>query len=108
MDERKNDPGAQRLAVWAADQEITALDEQRTVLRTRFRDSDDYHPGLTAKILELAARPESAAQRARSMGGTKLYGLHEWDSPDAELIDARAVAFFKRALGQEEASLDLS
>ncbi len=108
MDEGKIELGAGRLAVWPADQEITALDEQRTILRTRFHDSDHYHPGLTAKILELAARPDLAAQRAKSMGGTKLYGLHEWDSPEADLIEARAVAFFKRALGQEEAAVDVS
>lgn len=33
--------------------------------------------------------------------GPRFYGLHEWDSPEADLIDARAVAFFKQALGQE-------
>ena len=100
--------GAKRLPAWPEGQEIKALDDEGTVLRTRFADIGDYHPALTAKILDLAEKPEFARQRARSMGGTKLYGLHEWNCPEADLIDARAVALFKRALGEAEAAVDIS
>ena len=100
--------GAGDLPVWPDSQEITALDDERTVLRTRFTDTEAYHPALSATILEMAARPAFAGQRARSMGGTKLYGLHDWDSPAAELVEARAVELFRRALDSERAAVDLS
>ncbi len=100
--------GAGDLPVWPDGQEITALDDERTVLRTRFTDTEAYHPALRATILEMAARPAFAGQRARSMGGTKLYGLHEWDSPAAELVEARAVELFRRALDSNQAAIDLS
>lgn len=100
--------GGERLPVWPADQQITAFDEERKVLRVRFEDIGDYHPALVAKILELAERPEYAKQNARSMGGTKLYGLHQWSCPEADLLEARAMALFKRALGADQAVVDLS
>jgi hypothetical protein len=100
--------GGKDLTVWPQGQEITALDDDRTVLRTRFADFDDYHPGLIAKVLELAERPEFAGQRARSMGGTKLYGLHEWDCPEAELLEARAAELFRRAMGSAQVAVDIS
>ncbi|MDH3474268.1 MAG: 2OG-Fe(II) oxygenase family protein [Rhodospirillales bacterium] len=100
--------GGKDLTVWPEGQEITALDDDRTVLRTRFADIDDYHPGLVAKVLELAERPEFTGQRGRSMGGTKLYGLHEWDCPEAELLEARAAELFRRAMGSAQVAVDIS
>ena len=94
--------------VWPEGQEIEALDPDRKVLRTRFKDHAAYHGPLIETILALAARPDKAAQRSRSLGGTKLYALHEWDCPAADLIDARAVALFQRALGVDQAAVDMS
>ncbi len=100
--------GGKRVMVWPEGQATGALDDKRMVLQTRFRDTENHHPALIVKLLELAARPEFARQRARSLGGTKLYALHEWDCDEADLVDARAVALFRRALGAEEAAVDIS
>ena len=96
------------LPAWPEGQAIKPLDPQRIVLRTRFEDVEAYHPALTARILELAEAAEAAGQRGRSMGGTKLYGLHEWNCPEADLIEARAAAFFRQARGAAEAFIDVS
>ncbi|MEM7224052.1 MAG: putative 2OG-Fe(II) oxygenase [Pseudomonadota bacterium] len=96
------------IPVWPEGQEIEALDKDRKVLRTRFKDQALYTPGLITRLQELAARPEHAKQRSRSLGGTKLYAVHEFNCPEADLIDARAVALFRRALGVQEAAVDMS
>ncbi len=93
--------------VWPEGQQISAFDEERTVLRTRFEDAASYHPALTAKVLALAEKAEAAGQRSRSLGGTKIYAMHEWDSPEADLVEARAAAFFRRAMGAPEAYIDI-
>ena len=49
----------------------------------------------------LAEKVEAAGQRSRSLGGTKIYAVHEWGSPEADLVEARATAFFRRAMGSE-------
>ena len=100
--------GGQEIPVWPEGQQIEALDKERKVLRTRFADQALYTPGLIARLEELAAQPENAKQRSRSLGGTKLYAVHEFDCPEADLIDARAVALFRRALGVEEVAVDMS
>lgn len=100
--------GSKRIEVWPEGQKFKAPDEHGTVLRTAFDDIESYHPRLTAQILELAWDPQYANQYARSLGGTKLYHLDQWESPEARLLTARAIAFFKHAIGTGEAVVDLS
>ena len=87
--------GGRALPVWPQGQQITAFDADRTVLRTRFEDYESYHLRLTDKVLELAEQSRAAGQRSRSLGGTKIYALHEWNSPEADLVEARAIEMFR-------------
>lgn len=100
--------GSRRIEVWPEGQRCEGADDQRTVLRTSFDDIEAYHTRLTAEILELAWNPQHANQYARSLGGTKLYHLDQWESAEAKLLTARAIAFFKLAVGTTEAVVDLS
>lgn len=100
--------GPRKVAVWPAGLKIETPDQENMVLRTAFPDVADYHPELIDKIHRLAADPELAKQRARSLGGTKLYRLHEWDLPAADLLNARAMAFYRHAMKSDAAVIDIS
>lgn len=95
------------IPVWPESQQVTAFDPEQTVLRTHFEDFETYHPGLTARVLELAEKARSAGQRSRSLGGTKIYAPHEWAAPEAELIESRATELFRRAMKSAEAYVDI-
>lgn len=100
--------GGADVPVWPEGQSLDAMDKNGSVFKTRFADRDAYHPELVDEILRRAELPENAKQRSRSLGGTKLYGLHEWNCPAADLIEARAMALFKQALGLDQAFIDIS
>ena len=95
------------LAVWPEGQRLLSRDRGSTIYRTVFSDTELYHQALTAHILEIAAKPENAAQYNRSLGGIKLYEVEHWSLPEARLINARALAFFRQALGHENPAIDI-
>lgn len=96
------------LAVWPSGQQFKARGQELPILRTTFADTADYHPALIEQVLALAADPRYAGQRSRSLGGTKLYHLDQWDCPEARLLNARALAFCRQALRQEQAVVDIA
>lgn len=97
------------IEVWPGHQKLLRSgDESFPLLRTRFDDVADYHPGLIARVLQMAEEPHLARQYSRSLGGTKLYHLGRWNCAEADLINARAIAFFKRAMGCSDAVVDIS
>lgn len=100
--------GGKRLAVWPDGQQVRTRGRDLPILRTTFSDTGDYHPGLIAHALKLAADPRHAGQRAKSLGGTKLYHLDQWDCPEARLLHARALAFYRSAFRTEEAAVDIA
>ena len=97
----------QAVPVWPEGQRRLSRDQAGTIYRTVFSDSALYHEALTAHVLAVAAEPKNAAQYSRSLGGTKLYNVEHWELPEARLISARAQAFFRRALGREQAAIDI-
>lgn len=96
------------LPVWPADQRLRGRGEAIKVYRTTFSDVDAYHPRLIEQVLAAAAEPRNARQYSRSLGGTKLYHLEAWDSPEARLVNARALAFYRRVLATEAAVVDIA
>lgn len=75
---------------------------------TVFDDTARYHPGLRARVLALETDPVLAKSFSGYVGSAKVYHLDRWDCPEAEIIDRRAREMFKRALGSERATTDLS
>ena len=100
--------GSHAVPVWPRDQRIKARGDAVRILTTTFTDTAAYHPGLIAHVLAMKADPRFAGQYGRSLGGTKLYHLDQWDSPEARLLNDRAMAFFKVAAGVEEAAVDIA
>ena len=98
--------GPRRIAVWPPGQKLRPLDV--SIRWTTFGDIGEYHPALIAKVLELEAlkwgddRPES-----RALGGRKVHHLDQWKCPEADLINARAIALFKQTLGSPQAAIDI-
>ncbi|MCG8355462.1 MAG: 2OG-Fe(II) oxygenase family protein [Kiloniellales bacterium] len=98
----------QPVPVWPEGQRVLSRDKQRTILRTVFTDTEAYHPALIARVLEMAQDPRWSAQYSRSLGGTKLYHLDQWDSAEAQLLNERAKALFRLATGDERAVVDIA
>lgn len=102
------DIDGESLAVWPEGLEVKAIDAQRTIQKTRFADTGATHPAFRRALEAELAKPESRRQYGRSMGGTKLYRLENWDNPAARLLTARALALFKAATGAESAAVDMA
>ncbi len=92
--------------VWPDDTGIAPIGTN--ILMAAFEDADDINPALTRYILERAAREDNVAKPAsRLFGGIKLYHIDEWGLPEADLIHARALAFYKQTLKTEDAHVAL-
>ena len=99
--------GLKTIDVWPPDLE-TEICGDPTIRKITFTDTQEYHPRLVAKILELEENHRLRKRYARGAGGTKIHHLEQWLSSEAELISARATALFKRVLDSEDAVIDVS
>lgn len=99
--------GPKKVEVWPADQRLESKCGGKALM-TRFRDVELYHPDLTARALALEADDSSARKFFRAAGSSKIYHIEKWGIPGAELIHARALALYRRALKTETAVADLS
>jgi Putative 2OG-Fe(II) oxygenase len=97
--------GAEQIAsatpmnVWPKEQRLQTRGGDRTLMMTRFEDAESYHPALIARVLELAAGSPFTRQYIRAFGGVKVERPAAWSSPEAALVDARAAAMLREALG---------
>ncbi len=71
-----------------------------------FADRDQYHPVLTAAILEMERDPRFHDWIFEGGCGTKVRDPHLWGRPEADLIHARAMRFAAKALGVEDVVVD--
>lgn len=96
------------VAVWpeGQDKKVNAISQEPTVLHTVFEDTEKYHARLIERILELE-KDEDFTHRM-IIGGGKVRHVHEWGIPEADLINARAINFFERAVGAKDAIIQLS
>ena len=99
--------GLKSINVWPQDLEAETCGDP-TIRKITFNDTQEYHPRLAAKILELEEHHRLRKRYARGSGGTKILHLQQWLSTEAELITARATALFKRVLDAERAVIDIS
>lgn len=99
--------GPSEIPVWPADQRVrTAIHPE--ILITFFADAETIRAGLVARIHELERDRRFASGHVPAYGGTKVYHLDRWDCPEAELLDARALAFSQHLLKSDSAVIDLS
>ena len=93
--------------VWPENQPIKGRGD-RVIAMTHFADAPDYHPGLTEKILKLYEDPSVKRMYSPSSAGTKIHMIDSWNIPEAELVNARARAFFQKVFGQSESHVHVS
>ncbi len=101
-------PRLDGIEVWPESQGYRVARGKPRVFITHFTDTAAYHPALIDGILALESDPRFARNYTRATGGIKIHHVDRWGSPAADLIDARARAFFCRALGAAAAFVDLS
>ena len=99
--------GPQIVPVWPQDQAIYDLGG-KAILRTEFQDTAAYHEGLIAHLLELESDPAFSQAYSKSIGGRKINFIDRWERPEAQLVHARAMAFFRLTRGSETAVTDMS
>ncbi|HUL08917.1 MAG TPA: putative 2OG-Fe(II) oxygenase [Candidatus Acidoferrum sp.] len=99
--------GSAEIAVWPAGQRVQSAIHP-DILITFFADAEAIRGGLVARIHELERDRRFASAPVAAFGGTKVYHLDRWDCPEAELLDARALAFSQQLLKSDSAVIDLS
>src|SRR5262249_58187929 len=93
------------VAIWPAGVKVELLAAPNTGL-VEFPDRELYHAGLAAKILEMERDPRYQAWIFKGGCGTKVRDPHEWGSPEADLINARAMELAAKALEAPTAAAD--
>lgn len=99
--------GMKTIEVWPKDREPEICGDP-TIHKIAFTDTQEYHPRLIAKILELEEHHRLRKRHFRGACGTKIHHLEKWVSTEAELITARAMLLFRKVLHCEQAVVDLS
>lgn len=99
--------GSKKIEVWPEGQSL-AVEADPTIRVTRFDDMDDYHPGLVGQILAMERQQGVGERYFRGAGGTKIHHIERWGFSEAELINARAIALFRKVLNCDRAVTDLS
>ena len=99
--------GMKVIKVWPQDCESEVCGDP-AIHKITFTDTQEYHPRLIAKILELEENHRLRKRYFRGACGTKIHHLEKWVSTEAELITARAKALFRKALECEQSVIDLS
>jgi hypothetical protein len=99
--------GGQSVEVWPAG---TRIDDwfEPTVKVVQFPDTARVHPGLVARTLDLEHDKTLSRPIDGIAGCRKIYHLDRWGCPEADLVHARALELFKRAVGAPSAVVDLS
>ena len=98
--------GPKKVQVWPHGQSVQGRNDG-VIAMTRFEDHADYHPALIRKVMELYDSPDVKKAKSVSASGTKIHYLDVWGSPEAELLNARAMAFFRRVFKKETAVIHI-
>lgn len=98
--------GDREFPVWPAGQEVRPLGH-RTIGITVFADAPAFHAALVERIFAIEHDPRFASRYFRAAGGTKIHHLDQWDAPEADLLNARALHLSQLLLGSQTAVIDL-
>lgn len=95
-----------KIEIWPADMDVIQITDCPLTYLTQFNDIEFYHDKLKKRILELE-KDQNSTHRF-DIGGSKVRYVHEWGTPEAELINARATSFFCQAVGRTDAIINES
>jgi hypothetical protein len=93
--------------VWPENQPVKGRGD-RVIAMTHFADAADFHPALIAKMTQLYEDPGVQRMYSPSSAGTKIHQVDSWGIPEADLVNARARAFFQRVFGQSQSHVHVS
>ena len=99
--------GQTPVPVWPEGQEFAAFGHE-TIVLTRFRDRDLYHGRLRSRLLAMGRDPVRSRKYYRGACGTKIHHIERWGFPEAELLHARALEFYRRVLDSPSAVADFT
>lgn len=96
-----------KVEVWPSNQHVSpCLKTETTILQTKFDGPTKINENLAKAILNLENDPRFGVKLVRGSCGMKLHHIDRWKVPEAELIHARAIAFFINGLGFDQAVVD--
>ncbi len=99
--------GPRKIAIWPEHQPVKPI--SASIMTTRFIDTGQYHEALISKILSVERElRQTSPPKTRCLGGQKIHkAIHEqWDCPELDLVEARALALFRRAIKTKAAHID--
>ncbi len=99
--------GGHVLPVWPEGQDFEARCGG-VVAITRFADTGHYHRQLIEKVLAMESSGRHTRRYVQAAGAIKIYDLPSWGIPEAELLHARALEFFRRVHDQPNPVADVS
>ena len=99
--------GTRDFPVWPEGQPVKGRGD-RVIAMTSFADAPDFHPALIEKMLKLYEDPSVKRMCSPSSAGTKIHVIDDWNIPEANLVNARARAFFQKVFGQAESYIHVS
>jgi len=99
--------GGKKLPVWPQNQEIITVDDP-VLLMTCFQDHEHYHDALSRTILEFEKDERFLVKFGSGSCGNKIFSLEKWNTPEANLIHQRALAFFSIASNCKRPFSDIS
>ena len=94
------------ITIWPKNVDVLEITDCPMTYVAKFTDTEKYHAKLKERILEL----EQDQNRTHSfeIGGNKVRYVHTWGTAEANLINARASAFFCQAVGKNNAEITAS
>ncbi|HKQ24812.1 MAG TPA: putative 2OG-Fe(II) oxygenase [Burkholderiales bacterium] len=97
--------GARDVRVWPKGQELARLDEPRMRIAD-FADYPSYHERLVTRILAMEQDPRYRDWIFKGGCGMKVRHPDRWGCVEADLVHARAIELFKKALNVTTAVVD--
>ena len=97
------------LPVWPEQQSIGRWDGTDIVV-TQFCDHADYAPALLNTVLQRAGDKNLSHHFADDnvLNAVKVYDLEKWNTPESDLIGARALEMFGRVIKKTDVAIDAS
>lgn len=96
MSDKVEKAGEILTVVWPKGQGIESRGHE-LIAMTQFIDGELYHESLRSKLFEMEKDPAQNRKYFRGAYGTKVHHISEWRFPEADLLNARALEFYKRA-----------
>ncbi len=90
-----------KVNVWPDKIDVEQINDFPPMFYTHFQDYEQYHPRLIERLLELEKDDNFTHRFKMGIGGSKVRDVHRWGIPEADLLHARALEYFARAVNKK-------